>query len=122
MAVWLLMGLLGFQILVYGARGQSVKKLFVSRRVELEKAAAGLLYPGLTYAAGQEEQGGAGELLIRKAMGIFPVYLFLEERQLYETETESSAAYEILTRGGIHDENEIDAQTGEAFDLAERME
>ena len=121
-AVWLLMGLLGFQILVYGARGQSVKKLFVSRRVELEKAAAGLLYPGLTYAAGQEEQGGAGELLIRKAMGIFPVYLFLEERQLYETETESSAAYEILTRGGIHDENEIDAQTGEAFDLAERME
>jgi len=41
---------------------------------------------------------------------------------VYETEIESAATREILMEGGAHDENEIDIQTGEAFDLAEKVE
>ncbi|OUQ25126.1 hypothetical protein B5E77_12415 [Lachnoclostridium sp. An131] len=55
-------------------------------------------------------------------MGIFPLFSFMDSQELYETETESAVTYEILIQGGAHDENEINVQTGEAFDIAEKVE
>ncbi|NBK92345.1 stage II sporulation protein P [bacterium 1XD21-13] len=73
-------------------------------------------------AGDREPSYSLEEFLIKKAAGIFPLYSYLDEKELYETEIESQAAYDILVEGGAHDENEIDERTGEAFDLAERME
>lgn len=128
--VWLIIAVLGIYILGYGVKGQSFSKaaygcmrLFINAEGELSRAAVKSLYPGLYYAAGgREEARSPEEFLIRKAMEVFPLYPFMDSQSLYETEIESAAAYEILTQGGAHDENEIDEQTGEAFDIAEKVE
>lgn len=127
---WAAIGTLGIYILSHGAGGQSFSKaaytgtkILTRLEGELCRAAAESLYPGLAFVAGDRElSSGTEEFLIRKAMGIFPLYPFMDSRQIYETEIESAAAYEILVSGGAHDENEIDVQTGEAFDLEGKAE
>lgn len=128
--VWVVIGVLGIYILGYGMKGQSFSKAayacvkaLTGSEGGFRKAAEKTLYPGLTYMAGDKELSYSfEELLIRKAVGLFPLYSYLDEKELYETEIESQAAYDILIEGGAHDENEIDTRTGEAFDLAEKME
>ena len=128
--IWLIIGILGLYILSYGVKGKSLSKaafacmkILTNAEGSLQNAAAECLYPGLAFAAGkQEASSGFDEFLIREAMGVFPLFAFMDERELYETETESAVTYEILIQGGAHDENEIDIQTGEAFDIAEKME
>lgn len=128
--VWILIGILGVYILSYGVRGRTLKKAGLACRTmltgaqgSLERAAVETLYPGLVYTAGGgRATAGPTEFLLRRAVGIFPVYSFLERQEPYRTEIESASAYEFLIAGGIHDENEIDRETGEGFDLAERME
>ncbi len=129
-AAWLAIAALGLYILGYGVRGRAlpkigyaVKKVLTNAEGTLQNAAAKCLYPGLAFAAG--DRGTAAsleELLIQEAAEVFPLFSFVEEQKLYETASESTAAYEILIQGGAHDENEIDAQTGEAFDIAEKVE
>ena len=128
--VWGIIGVLGLYILGYGMKGQPFSKaayacVKVLTNVEgsLQRSASESLYPGLCFAAGERKLSSSfEEYLIQKAAGIFPLYPFLDQQQIYETEIESTAAYEILISGGIHDENEIDAQTGEGFELAEKVE
>lgn len=128
--VWIVIGVLGIYILGYGMKGQSFTKAayacakaLTGSEGGLRRAAEKTLYPGLIYVAGDREPSYSfEEFLIRKAVGLFPMYSYLDEKELYETEIESQAAYDILVEGGVHDENEIDERTGEAFDLAERME
>ncbi len=128
--VWVIIGILGIYILGYGMKGQSFAKAayacvkaLTNSEGSIKRAAEKSLYPGLAYMAGDREPSySLEEFLIKKAAGIFPLYSYLDEKELYETEIESQAAYDILVEGGAHDENEIDERTGEAFDLAERME
>lgn len=128
--VWIMIGVLGIYILGYGMKGQSFTKAayacakaLTGSEGGLRKAAEKTLYPGLAYVAGDREPSYSfEEFLIRKAVQLFPMYTYLDEREIYETEIESQAAYDILVEGGVHDENEIDERTGEAFDLAEKME
>ena len=128
--VWLIIGILGVYILGYGIKGQSLSKaaytcmkVLTGAEGSLQNAAAECLYPGLAFVAGEPRtSSGFDEFLIRKAMGIFPLFSFMDSQELYETATESAVTYEILIQGGVHDENEIDAQTGEAFDIAEKVE
>lgn len=128
--VWLIIGALGLYILGYGIRGRTLSragyacmKILTNAEGSLQNAAAKCLYPGLAFAAGESEaSSGFDETLIRKAMGIFPLFSFMDSQELYETETESAVTYEILIQGGAHDENEINVQTGEAFDIAEKVE
>ncbi len=128
--LWAIIGVLGIYILSAGIQGQSFSraayacvKVLINAEGEMQKAAAKSLYPGLAFVAGDRELSTSlEEFLIRQAAGIFPLYTFLDARELYETETESMATYDILIAGGVHDENEINMQTGEAFDLAEKME
>ena len=128
--VWLIIGILGVYILGYGIKGQSLSKaaytcmkVLTGAEGSLQNAAAECLYPGLAFVAGEPRtSSGFDEFLIRKAMGIFPLFSFMDSQELYETATESAVTYEILIQGGAHDENEIDAQTGEAFDIAEKVE
>ncbi|HIT66978.1 MAG TPA: stage II sporulation protein P [Candidatus Merdisoma merdipullorum] len=128
--VWLVIGILGLYILGYGIKGQSFSKaayacmkVLTNAEGDLQNAAAKCLYPGLAFVAGEPRSSASfDEFLIRKAMGIFPLFSFMDGQELYETETESAVTYEILIQGGAHDENEIDIQTGEAFDIAEKVE
>jgi len=128
--VWIIIGVLGMYILGYGIKGQSFSKaayacgkLLLNLEGELTKTAAESLYPGLAFAAGDRQLSSSfEEFLIRKAADIFPFYSFIDGQELYKTETESMATYDILIEGGAHDENEINAQTGEAFELAEKVE
>jgi stage II sporulation protein P len=128
--VWVIIGILGIYILGYGMKGQSFAKAayacmkaLTGSENGLRRAAEKSLYPGLAYMAGDREPSYTlEELLIRKAAGIFPLYSYLDEKEVYETEIESQAAYDRLVEGGAHDENEINEQTGEAFDIAEKME
>ena len=128
--VWVMIGVLGIYILGYGMKGQSFTKAayacakaLTGSEGNLRRAAEKTLYPGLAYMAGDREPSYSfEEFLIRKAVQLFPMYSYLDEKELYETEIESQAAYDILVEGGVHDENEIDERTGEAFDLAEKME
>lgn len=128
--VWVMIGVLGIYILGYGMKGQSFTKAayacvkaLTGSEGSLRRAAEKTLYPGLAYMAGDREPSYSfEEFLIRKAVQLFPMYSYLDEKELYETEIESQAAYDILVEGGAHDENEIDERTGEAFDLAEKME
>lgn len=128
--IWIVIAVLGIYILGYGVKGQSFSKaayacakILINAEGELQKTAAEALYPGLAYVAGGRELSTSFEdFLIRKAVGIYPLFSFLDQQELYETETESMATYDILISGGAHDENEIDTQTGEAFDLAEMVE
>ena len=128
--VWGIIGILGIYILGYGVKGQSfAKAAYACVRVlrngegSLTRAAERALYPGFSFLAGDRELSySLEEFVLRKAVGIFPMYSFLDEKEIYETEIESQATYDILVEGGVHDENEIDERTGEAFDLAERME
>ena len=129
-AVWVLIGVLGIYILGYGVKGQSFSRaawactrILTNAEGELQKTAAKTIYPGLAFTAGDRELSSSfEEFLIRKAAEIFPLYPFVERQEVYETEIESAATREILMEGGAHDENEIDIQTGEAFDLAEKVE
>lgn len=128
--VWVLIGVLGIYILSYGVGGQSFSraayacaKVLTNAEGQLQRTASESLYPGLVFVAGERKMSSSfEEFLIRKAVGIFPLYPFLDEKEIYETETESMATYEILISGGAHDENEIDEKTGEGFDLAEKVE
>lgn len=128
--VWGLITVLGVYILGYGVKGQSFSravfactKVLTNAEGELQKAAARTIYPGLAFTAGDRELSSSfEEFLIRQALGIFPLYSFVERQEVYQTEIESETAREILMEGGTHDENEIDIQTGEAFDLAEKVE
>lgn len=128
--IWLVIGILGLYILSYGMKGRSLSKaafacvkILTNAEGSLQNAAAECLYPGLAFAAGEpKSSSGFDEFLIREAMGVFPLFAFMDDRELYETETESAVTYEILIQGGAHDENEIDIQTGEAFDIAEKVE
>ena len=128
--IWLIIGILGLYILSYGMKGRSLSKaafacmkILTNAEGSLQNAAAECLYPGLAFAAGEQKtSAGFDEFLIREAMGVFPLFAFMDDRELYETETESALTYEILIQGGAHDENEIDIQTGEAFDIAEKVE
>lgn len=128
--VWGIIGVLGIYILGYGVKGQSFAKaayacvkVLTNGEGSLQRAAEKSLYPGFSFIAGDRELSYSfEEFLLRKAVGLFPLYTFLDEKELYETEIESQAAYDILIEGGAHDENEIDERTGEAFDLAEKME
>lgn len=128
--IWLIIGILGLYILSYGMKGRSLSKaafacmkILTNAEGSLQNAAAECLYPGLAFAAGEQKtSAGFDEFLIREAMGVFPLFAFMDDRELYETETESAVTYEILIQGGAHDENEIDIQTGEAFDIAEKVE
>lgn len=128
--VWVIIGVLGIYILGYGMKGQSFAKAayacvkaLTNSEGSIRKAAEKSLYPGLAFMAGDREPSYSfEEFLIRQAAGLFPLYSYLDEKELYETEIESQAAYDILIEGGAHDENEIDERTGEAFDIAEKME
>ena len=128
--VWVMIGVLGIYILGYGMKGQSFTKAayacakaLTGSEGGIRRAAEKTLYPGLAYVAGDRDPSySSEEFLIRKAAQLFPMYTYLDEREIYETEIESQAAYDILVEGGVHDENEIDERTGEAFDLAEKME
>ncbi len=128
--VWVMIGVLGIYILGYGMKGQSFTKAayacakaLTGSEGGIRRAAEKTLYPGLAYVAGDRDPSYSfEEFLIRKAAQLFPMYTYLDEREIYETEIESQAAYDILVEGGVHDENEIDERTGEAFDLAEKME
>jgi stage II sporulation protein P len=128
--VWIVIAVLGIYILGHSIRGQSVKKaayacvkLLTGSEGQLEKAAAVSIYPGLAFTAGDRQlSSGFEEFLIRQAVGIFPLYSFLDQQEIYQVGIESQAAYDILIKGGIHDENEIDQQTGEGFELAEIVE
>ena len=128
--VWIVIGCLGIYILGYGVKGQSFSKaayacakILIHAEGDLQKAAAKSLYPGLTFVAGDQELSTSfEEFLIRKAVEIFPLYPFLDQQEIYQTEIESREAYNILVAGGVHDENEIDLQTGEAFALADKVE
>lgn len=130
LVVWILIGILGIYILSFGVRGKSLPraawacaKTLTGVQGALQRAAAETLYPGLVYTAGEEEAySGPTEFLLRKAMDLFPVYGFLDRQELYRTDIESAAAFELLIEGGVHDENEVDVLTGEGFDLAERVE
>lgn len=129
-AIWLAIVILGLYILSYGVKGRTlprlgytVKKILMNMEGNLQNTAAKCLYPGLAFAAGGYEKAGSiDEMLIREAAGIFPLFSFMDEQELYETATESAVTYEILIQGGAHDENEINIQTGEAFDIAEKVE
>ena len=129
--VWLLILTMGLYILGSGVKLRPLKKAAYVREVllqemeaDLRRAALQTLYPGLVYAAGDRGQrvDSPGEWLLEQAVGVFPLYSFLAGQRLYTTEIESTAAYEILIQGGVHDENEINQETGEAFDLAEQVE
>lgn len=128
--VWVLIGVLGIYILSYGVGRQSFSraayacaKVLTNAEGQLQRTASESLYPGLVFVAGERKMSSSfEEFLIRKAVGIFPLYPFLDEKEIYETETESMATYEILISGGAHDENEIDEKTGEGFELAEKVE
>ena len=128
--VWGIIAVLGIYILGYGVKGQSFAKAayacvktLSSGEGSIQRAAERSLYPGFAFMAGDRELSySMEEFLLRKAVGLFPLYSFLDEKELHETEIESQAAYDILVEGGAHDENEIDERTGEAFDLAEKME
>ena len=128
--VWVIIGVLGIYILGYGMKGQSFAKAayacvkaLTNSEGSIRKAAEKSLYPGLAFMAGDREPSYSfEEFLIRQAARLFPLYSYLDEKELYETEIESQAAYDILIEGGAHDENEIDERTGEAFDIAEKME
>ena len=129
--VWLLILTMGLYILGSGVKLRPLKKAAYVRKVllqemeaDLRQAALQTLYPGLVYAAGDRGQraDSPGEWLLEQAVGVFPLYSFLAGQRLYTTEIESTAAYEILIQGGVHDENEINQETGEAFDLAEQVE
>lgn len=128
--VWVMIGVLGIYILSYGVKRQSFLKaayacvkVLTNAEGQLQRTASESLYPGLCFVAGERKVSSSlEEFLIQRAAGIFPLYTFLDQRELYETEIESAAAYEILISGGAHDENEIDAQTGEGFDIAEKVE
>lgn len=130
MVIWLVIGILGFYILSFGVKGRSFSraayacaKLLTNAEGSLQNTAAEFLYPGLAFAAGEPRTSSSfDEFLIRNAMGIFPLFSFMDGQELYETATESAVTYDILIQGGAHDENEIDAQTGEAFDIAEKVE
>ena len=128
--VWGIIGILGVYILGYGVKGQSFAKaayacvrVLANQEGSIQRAAEKALYPGFAFLAGERELSySLEEFLLRKAVGVFPLYSFLDEKEIYETEIESQAAYDILVEGGAHDENEIDERTGEAFDIAEKME
>lgn len=129
--VWILMGVMGFYILGSSIRLRPLKKvsflwksLLLETETDIRRAAVKTLYPGLVYAAGdgKREAESPGEWLLRQAVGVYPLYACLAGQQPYATEIESTAAYEILIKGGVRDENEIDQQTGEAFPLAEQTE
>ena len=49
---------------------------------------------------------------MERAVSIIPLYGFLTGQQDYTPAIESTAAYEILIQGGVHDENEINQETG----------
>ncbi len=125
-----MIGVLGIYILGYGVKGQSFSRaawactrILTNAEGELQKTAAKTIYPGLAFTAGDRELSTSfEEFLIRRAAEIFPLYPFIERQEVYQTEIESAATKEILMEGGAHDENEIDIQTGEAFDLAEKVE
>ena len=130
-AVWLLIGSMGIYILgnaISGRPGRKAtffgKALLSRTELSVQRAAAESLYPALTYVAGGRETQAESveEWVLQQAVGIFPLYSFMAGQRLYTTEIESTAAYEILIQGGVHDENEIDARTGEAFELAEQVE
>lgn len=128
--IWVVIAVLGIYILSYGMKGQPFEKaayacgrLLRSGEGGLERAASKTLYPALVYVAGERRLSASfEEFLIEKAAGIFPLFSFLDQQEIFETEIESRAAYEILIEGGAYEENELDRQTGEAFDLAEKME
>jgi len=128
--IWIIIVLLGIYILGYGVRGQSISRaayacagMLRNMESELQKASVKSLYPGLGFVAGDRKLSSSfEELLIGKAVEIYPLFSFLDQQEIYETETESMATLEMMLSGGMADENEIDAQTGEAFDLIHLME
>ena len=80
--VWLVIGILGLYILGYGIKGQSFSKaayacmkVLTNAEGDLQNAAAKCLYPGLAFVAGEPRSSASfDEFLIRKAMGIFPLF------------------------------------------------
>ena len=102
--VWGIIGILGVYILGYGVKGQSFAKaayacvrVLANQEGSIQRAAEKALYPGFAFLAGERELSySLEEFLLRKAVGVFPLYSFLDEKEIYETEIESQAAYDIL--------------------------
>ena len=129
--VWLLIAGMGFYILSSGSRVRPLRKISYLWKVslleiegDLQRAAGKTLYPALVYTAfgGRTKAESLEEWVLERAISSVPLYGFLAEQQDYVPAIESTAAYEILLQGGVHDENEMNQETGEAFDLAERVE
>ena len=82
--VWGIIGILGIYILGYGVKGQSfAKAAYACVRVlrngegSLTRAAERALYPGFSFLAGDRELSySLEEFVLRKAVGIFPMYSF----------------------------------------------
>lgn len=129
--VWLLIVGMGLYILCSSVRVRPLRKLsyiwkagLLEMEGDLQRAATKTLYPALVYTAsgGGAKADSLEEWVLERAVSIIPLYGFLTGQQDYTPAIESTAAYEILIQGGVHDENEINQETGEAFDLAEQVE
>ena len=88
--VWGIIGVLGIYILGYGVKGQSFAKaayacvkVLTNGEGSLQRAAEKSLYPGFSFIAGDRELSYSfEEFLLRKAVGLFPLYTFLDEKEI----------------------------------------
>ncbi|MBQ8184448.1 MAG: stage II sporulation protein P [Lachnospiraceae bacterium] len=102
--IWLVIFLLGAWILIYGMQGQLVKRAayacvrFLSdAEFALQKAAARTIVPGLLYSA--RDAGGSEtteDFLVASAWEMFPIYPFVCQQEVYETEIEGGAVLDLL--------------------------
>ena len=121
-ALWFVFFCLGFYIVFVGGQrfwtadmaviikngGDTVRDAFLENVVRC-------LYPGMCLEEEQEEADTWYEWYIERVLAMHPLYR-LQNGAVPMDALESTATYEMLVTGGVHDENETD-ENGQAYDV-----
>ena len=121
-ALWFVFFCLGFYIVFVGGQrfwtadmaviikngGDTVRDAFLENVVRC-------LYPGMFLEEEQEEADTWYEWYIERVLAMHPLYR-LQNGAVPMDALESTATYEMLVTGGVHDENETD-ENGQAYDV-----
>ena len=121
-ALWFVFFCLGFYIVFVGGQrfwtadmaviikngGDTVRDAFLENVVRC-------LYPGMFLEEEREEADTWYEWYIERVLAMHPLYR-LQNGAVPMDALESTATYEMLVTGGVHDENETD-ENGQAYDV-----
>ena len=121
-ALWFVFFCLGFYIVFVGGQrfwtadmaviikngGDTVRDAFLENVVRC-------LYPGMFLEEEREEADTWYEWYIERVLAMHPLYR-LQNGAVPMDDLESTATYEMLVTGGVHDENETD-ENGQAYDV-----